>query len=338
MATEVSAVTQEAISETPLAVFDCETTGLSAGADRIIEVSVVRIDPGEEPRLVFDTLINPCRRVAATEIHGITDSDVRDAPRFDEIAGDLARTLSGCVVAAYNVYFDMRFLEYELSLAGASCTPPHLCLMYLRPMLGLGSRCSLADACREHGVEYSGAHQAGTDASAAAALWPIYLQTIDERGVRTFGDLGRLKKYKFIQSFNNAPLPASVVQGLKCGARPKSRIGMPRETAPSTTTAADRVAEHVSPAERAGLAEYWESLKSVLADLKITREEMEYMARKQRELNLHPEQIRSLHGRAFAAVISQCIDDRRLDKNEVETLCSLHQCLSKLGWAPGERI
>src|SRR5437762_12441231 len=89
------------VSNAALAVVDIETTGLHPGADRIVEISVVRIEPGAEPTLALDTLVNPGRRVAATEIHGITDADVIDAPRFEEIAGDLARGLSGAVLAAY---------------------------------------------------------------------------------------------------------------------------------------------------------------------------------------------------------------------------------------------
>jgi hypothetical protein len=44
----------------------------------VIEVSVNRIDPGRPPRLVLDMLVNPRRRVAATEIHGITDAHVEN--------------------------------------------------------------------------------------------------------------------------------------------------------------------------------------------------------------------------------------------------------------------
>ena len=68
---------------------DIETTGLYPGGDRIVELAVVRIEPNEAPRLVLDTLVNPKRRVAATEIHGITDADVADAPPFEEIAGNV---------------------------------------------------------------------------------------------------------------------------------------------------------------------------------------------------------------------------------------------------------
>ena len=60
------------------------------------------------------------------------------APTFAEISGDVVRAMADCVVAAYNVYFDIRFLSYELQAAGLGDVPPHLCLMYLRPLLGLG--------------------------------------------------------------------------------------------------------------------------------------------------------------------------------------------------------
>lgn len=114
------------IADTSFAILDFETTGLSPGADRVLEISVVRLDPGQQPRLVFDTLVNPQRPVSPTEIHGITDADVADAPRFQDIAGDLLDAIAGCVVAAYNVYFDMRFLQYELSLHGIRQSPPHV--------------------------------------------------------------------------------------------------------------------------------------------------------------------------------------------------------------------
>ena len=82
------------INDSPIAVVDFETTGLTPGVDRVVEVSVVRLNPGEVPQLVLDSLVNPMRPVAATEIHGITDADVASAPTFKEIAGDLIAALS----------------------------------------------------------------------------------------------------------------------------------------------------------------------------------------------------------------------------------------------------
>jgi DNA polymerase III epsilon subunit family exonuclease len=131
------------VASTPIAIVDLETTGLNAGVDRVVEISVIRMEPGAEPVLAFDTLVNPQRPMAATEIHGITDDDVADAPEFADIATHIMNAISECVVAAYNVYFDMRFLDYEITRARLRAEAPHFCLMYLRPMLGLGGRCSL---------------------------------------------------------------------------------------------------------------------------------------------------------------------------------------------------
>jgi len=211
------------VLETPVAVIDFETTGLMAGADRVVEVSVVRLDPRSEPRLVLDSLVHPQRRVAATHIHGITDDDVIGAPTFAALAGDFVRAISGCVVAAHNVYFDMRFLRSELPAAGVEMLPPHLCTMYLRTMLGLGGRCRLEEACRCHGLEHPGAHEAASDAMIAAALMRIYLSEIRSRGLRTFRELAALRKYKFTSSFQWDPLSPAAAAHIPVCQRHKSR-------------------------------------------------------------------------------------------------------------------
>jgi len=201
-------IASQPIHETPVAIIDFETTGLTAGADRVIEVSVVRVDPGQEPRLVLDTLVNPHRHVAATDIHGITDADVENAPYFHEITGDLLGALEGCMVAAYNVYFDITFLNFEMANAGIEHEPPHFCLMYMRPLLGLGSRCKLPDACHHHGIDYDATHIAAHDAMASCQLLKCYLDEMHRQQLRTYGDLTRLRKYKFLTSFGNDPFPA----------------------------------------------------------------------------------------------------------------------------------
>lgn len=196
------------IAETPIAVIDFETTGLSPGGDRVIELSVVRLQRGRRPELVMDTLINPQRRVAATHVHGITDNDVRHAPRFEDVAGELLDKLDGCVVAAYNVYFDIRFLEFEMQRAGVHHAPPHFCIMYLRRMLGLGATCKLHEACTAHGINFPETHVAADDAFAAACLLEQFIQEGLRQGIATFDDLARGSKHKFLQSFSRDPYPA----------------------------------------------------------------------------------------------------------------------------------
>ncbi|HEU0067867.1 MAG TPA: 3'-5' exonuclease [Nitrospiraceae bacterium] len=172
----------QSIYDTPVAIIDFETTGLTPGVDRVVEVAVVRIDAAGDVRLVLDTLVNPMRRVSATEIHGITDADVANAPRFADIAGELVSSLNGCIVAAYNVYFDIKFLNAELFSVGIDHEPPHFCLMYLRPMLGLGARCKLSVACQSHGVAYTPTHIAAQDALAAGQLLGVYRREASRLG------------------------------------------------------------------------------------------------------------------------------------------------------------
>jgi len=189
------------ITETPIAVIDFETTGLSPGYDRVVEVSVVRIDPGMRPRLVLDTLVNPGRRMAATHIHNITDQDVVNAPSFEHIADDLLRAISDSVVAAHNVYFDMSFLQFELGRLTQSRNIPHVCTRYTRPILGLAA-CGLDEACRIDQVGCKPAHSSRTDAIATAELWIKYRDAFLDRRIDTFRDLTiQGKRYKFFSSF-----------------------------------------------------------------------------------------------------------------------------------------
>ncbi|MBX7106140.1 MAG: 3'-5' exonuclease [Gemmataceae bacterium] len=216
-------ILNQLIDELPIAVIDFETTGLYAGPDRIVEAAVVRIEPGEEPTLAFDSLIRPGRPVGATFIHGITEADVADAPTFDDVAGEFVRALSGCVVAAYNASFDMSFLRAELATVGIRHAPPHMCLMYLRQLLDIGRVCKLGLACRAHGVRLNGAHSAAGDALATADLWFHYLPAMKAKKVRTYGDMARLKSYQFTKSFDRAPLPAGLADGRAAG-QTKSRF------------------------------------------------------------------------------------------------------------------
>lgn len=324
-------ILDRSVLETPIAILDFETTGLTAGRDRVIEVSVARMEPGTRPTLVFDTLINPQRRVSATEIHGIRDEDVADAPEFEAVANDLIEALSGCVVAAYNVYFDMRFLDYELSRAGADDSPPHMCLMYLRPMLDLGSRCSLSEACNIHDVEHKPTHMAADDVLASARLMELYLDKMKQMGIRTFRELARLKNYKFLKSFNRDPL-ALPAQACQSGCtRLKSRVRIQSSPVANLSTT-----EHTESPAISGVRAYWDAMKAAVTDLIITDDEMEHLRQIIQRFGLPVEQIRMLHARVFSSVISQFIDDRWLDDRERRKLRRLHECLSKLGWAPGE--
>lgn len=105
----------------PLIFFDLETTGLNIMTDRIIEIAYLKVFPNgdEESRKMR---INPEMPIPAesTEIHHITDVDVRNCPTFRQVAQMLANVFKGCDIAGYNSNnFDVPFLAEEFLRADA---------------------------------------------------------------------------------------------------------------------------------------------------------------------------------------------------------------------------
>ena len=104
----------------PLVFFDLETTGINVTSDRIVEISYLKVMPDgrEECRT---RRINPQMPIPkqATDIHGITDDDVKDCPTFKEIAKSLSAQLEGCDLAGFNSNrFDIPLLAEEFLRAG----------------------------------------------------------------------------------------------------------------------------------------------------------------------------------------------------------------------------
>jgi DNA polymerase-3 subunit epsilon len=99
----------------PIAFFDLETTGIKVATDRIVEISIVRQQVDGTTKI--KTLrINPEMPIPpeVTEIHGISDEDVRDCPTFKQVARELAQFLENCDLAGYNSnHFDIPLLVEE---------------------------------------------------------------------------------------------------------------------------------------------------------------------------------------------------------------------------------
>ena len=104
----------------PLIVFDLETTGLDLVKDRIIQLSYIKVHPsGQEERGNF--LINPeCYiKPEITQLTGISNEDVKDAPTFKQLAQKLNELFKGCDFAGFNSnHFDIPLLAEEFLRAG----------------------------------------------------------------------------------------------------------------------------------------------------------------------------------------------------------------------------
>lgn len=99
----------------PLAFFDLETTGLNIASDRIVEISIVKINI-DGTKEVKTKLINPTIPISpeSTAIHGISDDDVKNEPSFKQISKELAKFLEGCDLAGFNSNrFDVPMLVEE---------------------------------------------------------------------------------------------------------------------------------------------------------------------------------------------------------------------------------
>lgn len=152
----------------PLFALDTETTGTEPGA-RIVEVAVVPIDPPGPPRV---RRLNPGIPIPAeaTAVHGITDADVADCPRFAQVARGLADLLTGVDVVGFNVTFDLVLLSEEFTRAGVDWTFNGRILDAMAVFKHYHPR-DLSAAVRTYlGREHEGAHGAGSDAGAAAEV------------------------------------------------------------------------------------------------------------------------------------------------------------------------
>ena len=104
----------------PIAFLDLETTGVNLSSDRIVEIAIIKIMP-DQSRVVKRKFINPEILIpkASSDIHGITDEMVKDAPTFKQAGNEIKQFLEGCDLGGYNSNrFDIPILMEEFLRAG----------------------------------------------------------------------------------------------------------------------------------------------------------------------------------------------------------------------------
>lgn len=104
----------------PIVFLDLETTGVDPAKDRIVEISLVKVMPNGDEE-IKTRRVNPGMPIpaGASAIHGIYDDDIKDEPRFEQLAKSLAAYIDGCDLAGYNSNkFDIPVLVEEFLRAG----------------------------------------------------------------------------------------------------------------------------------------------------------------------------------------------------------------------------
>ncbi len=104
----------------PIVFFDLETTGTDPAKDRIIEMALVKLMPNGT-REKYVKRVNPGMPIpkSSSDIHGITDEDVKDAPLFKLIAHEVYDWMKGCDMGGYaSSKFDIPLMAEELLRVG----------------------------------------------------------------------------------------------------------------------------------------------------------------------------------------------------------------------------
>ena len=189
-------------------VFDTETTGLRPDqGDAVVQIAALRIVNGRLiAREVFDTLVDPGRRVpaSATAVHGISDGMLVGAPAFSEVARRFHRFAEGAVLVAHHAPFDMAFLRQVEPALGLRFDHPILDTVLVSAVVfGPGAEHSLDALSHRLGITIpeEERHTALGDTKATAEALLRMIPALQAKGIETFGGFltearrhGRLQK------------------------------------------------------------------------------------------------------------------------------------------------
>jgi DNA polymerase III epsilon subunit family exonuclease len=153
-------------------VFDCETTGLDKYNDQIIELAAVKIENGILTE-TFSTFVNPGSKLPQkiTELTGITDGDLKDAPKITEIFHDFYKFTKGCALVAHNIEFDIEFIRRAAKLTGFKIDNDTYDTMTIARKKFSVQNYKLGTLCEYFNIDLTGAHRAVNDAVATAELF-----------------------------------------------------------------------------------------------------------------------------------------------------------------------
>jgi DNA polymerase-3 subunit epsilon len=169
----------------PLAFIDLETTGINLGTDRIVEIAIVKILT-DGTRSIKRKLINPGIPIpkGASDVHGITDDMVKEAPPFKQVAQELKQMLDGCDLAGYNSNrFDIPLLMEEFLRAEVDFDMKNRKLLDVQNVFHKMEPRTLSAAYKFYcSKNLDGAHGAEVDAAATHEILVAQIERYPELG------------------------------------------------------------------------------------------------------------------------------------------------------------
>jgi DNA polymerase-3 subunit epsilon len=159
------------------AILDIETTGLSPAREKITEIAVFLYD-GTKITDEYSTLINPEKKIPyrITQMTGIDNRMVENAPRFFEVAAKIVKFTKGTIVVGHNVRFDYGFIRQEFLRLGFDFQRETLDTVKLsRKLIPGHPSYSLGKLCGSLGINNHARHRAAGDALATVTLFELLL-------------------------------------------------------------------------------------------------------------------------------------------------------------------
>ena len=205
----------------PLAFFDLETTGLNTTTDRIVEISILKINVnGQEEQRSW--LLNPEIPISkeASEVTGYTDEFVADKPTFREKANEISAFIGNADLAGYNILkFDVPILveeflrvDNDFDIKGRNLIDVMNIFMKMEPRTLKGAYRFFCHA------ELEGAHGAGADTKATYDVLKAMLDRYDgveyedSKGVKSQGPTNDMKQLsEFSAHHKNADLSGQII-------------------------------------------------------------------------------------------------------------------------------
>ena len=165
-------------------IIDIETTGNQYKFGKITEIAIYQHN-GQKITDSYSTLINPEMDIPffITDLTGIDNKMVKDAPKFYEVAKTIVEMTLGRTFVAHNVQFDYKFIRQEFARLGYDYSRKTMCTVQLSRRLLPGHRSySLGRLCSDLGIAIDGRHRAAGDALATAKLFDVLIQKNKEKG------------------------------------------------------------------------------------------------------------------------------------------------------------
>lgn len=167
----------------PLVFFDLETTGINPFEDRIVQIGAIKLYP-DGSKVEKEWLVNPGMPIpkGASDIHGITDANVKDAPRLGDLVADMQDLFDDADLGGYNVKnFDIPLLQAEFARIGLSIDTEHIKIVDAMQIFRIKEPRTLTAAYKKFcGKELEDAHDAMADIKASLAVLEGQMKMYDD--------------------------------------------------------------------------------------------------------------------------------------------------------------